>query len=385
MKNSDLGEQIMAQAYMTREPRIIAELYAKFPNIYLIGSVNKIAATFNSQIQEDVKKWLCQEIIKNELNKGLGANANTILTALQYGVDFYQPFGSLHLGEQIMAQACMAREPRIIAELYAKFPNIHLIGAVNKIAATFYPQTQEDVKKWLYQEIIKNEFNKGHSANINTILTALYEGVSFSYPYRKGLCFGEQVAIQAFISKESRLIAGLYACHPKINYVILVERVASIFDKQIQPEVKRWLYSEVIKNEFNKGPNANVYMVLAALQQGFDFYQIYDSRLTLGEQAMAQAFMAKEPKIIAEICRKYPNIDYITAVERVTNTFDKTCRLDVNIWLSQEVFKNRNSQDKALSEIKFGRFFTDSTLKSQDHKKREEDDESNQLSSNQPQ
>ncbi|KTD21395.1 Uncharacterised protein [Legionella londiniensis] len=274
MHSSD--EVAFAKAYAAKNSKAIAEIYAKYPNVDYVTVVEKIISGLDKQARSAAKEWFYQEVIKNELNKRLSANIHTVLTALQYGIDFYQPFGSLHLGEQIMAQAYMTREPRIIAELYAKFPNIHLIGSVNKIAATFYPQTQEDVKKWLCQEIIKNELNKRLGANTNTILTALQYGIDFYQPFGS-LHLGEQIMAQAYMTREPRIIAELYAKFPNIHLIGSVNKIAATFYPQTQEDVKKWLCQEIIKNELNKGLGANTNTILTALQYGIDFYQPFGS------------------------------------------------------------------------------------------------------------
>lgn len=392
----NLGEQVIAQAFINKStipPQQLQFIFNTVGALLTGESIQKIADSIIKEpnvthgagaTPQSVKVWIYQQRIINELMKSspLIPNVTIIDEALsqgpgvwniQYNTFPYQgPSGTFNLtiAEQTIAQAYMdPKYPSLLEKAYSQLKSAHKIPIdVAKISNLWHPNSTGPAN-WINQELVKietkqviiNEFKKGNRADLGVIQKVLSQNINLDADC--GLCNGltirEQTIAQAFLSEANtvqvkeilkKIDAQSTIDEKKINKVARV-----LFEKKEQfKQFSIQIASSIIQDELQQGSSANLSSIQMALSQNIRLEEpcSLNNELTVGEQAVAQAFISKGtilPEQLQFILNTAGSSLSKKSIQKIADSFTKEPNIAhgtgatphaVKIWIHQERIKN---------------------------------------------
>ena len=336
MDNLDPDEQAVVKAYLSND-------YKKIEDLSNLKKVNvvKIAEVFSLHVAPQVKTWIQHELIKldaqtaiiAEFHKGSAADLHLMQRLLSKNIHLNADCGlenGLTIGEQTIVQAFMhscLKSSTAVTQLQAIIVNTvfsflkpeQLQGIVNVICKQVQdPQanySKESIINWIYNAHVMYELGKS-SPDFEMILDALSQGKingnapAIDYSVKKDVHIifniAERLINHAYnrLKINPQLFAQVYAALKKQSITINAEKISKIANVAANPaDVAHRINQELINidarqaitNEFRYGSSADLNTIAMALSKQticLDIECGLNNNLTIGEQAIAQAFIS---------------------------------------------------------------------------------------------
>ncbi|RUQ85328.1 hypothetical protein [Legionella septentrionalis] len=240
---------------------------------------------------------------------------------------------------ELIRQCIEQKNADLFASIFQKYPKVNYVALIEQLAHKFDSAEKPQVKKWLYQEVMRNELKKNIYLNMETIMSAIQNGVDFNHRFNETSTFGENTFAYACVFQNPRLVSAFYEKNPHVNYIQAVENTVLQFSPSSQAFAKKWLYQEILTCEFEKEDGGDLAVILAALRAGINFFHPYKYALNLGERALLQAYICKEPRILQEISMQNPNLNYFAVIENALKDFSPLVKTMLRVWFYQEFLK----------------------------------------------
>ncbi|HHS8496379.1 hypothetical protein, partial [Legionella anisa] len=247
-------------------------------------------------------------LIKIELSKGPEADLKLIERILLQNINLNESsgFGDLTLGAYLIAQAFISKNSisPILLDFFFTLAKPHLDEhSIHKISDYLPGSTCSD---WIYQELIKDQFNKalqGKTIDTTIICTAFSKGKTIWNAKYGPLTLAEQAVFEAYRTNNPKLLEIVFTEFRKEKLSIEVDEIAQKMGEN-SPEFVNWVGARLekmelhhlLRNEFSKGPSADLITVRKILELGINLDKNSGLRddLTLGEHVIAQAFINKD-------------------------------------------------------------------------------------------
>lgn len=394
-----MAEQTIAYAYQTKDLNLLEKVYleakksrtlpinfVKISNYWYDPKNPMAMKNAAAWIKEEIKKTYYKDLIRAEFKNGSKANLATIQLLLSHQIDLEADCGlgnGLTIGEQALAQAYINKDLLVTLQLQEQLETSRFIldqTTLQKIADSFQnvPNSNsgvkpEEVQTWIYQEQMRYELTKirlSQSVHLDIIERALSQGKNvWGIPFNVvpfigpsgtfDLTLAEQAIVYACYSSNPTLLEMVYQEAKKAGTLPIDVVKISYYWYDIQypnnsQDAADWINQELVKiiqrehinsinNEFKKGEFASKKSILQSLSQGVNLAEKsgLGNGLTIGEQAIAQAFKSECPlmlkKVYSALKANAGSLINAQSIEKISKSFQKPQRV-VN-WINHELVK----------------------------------------------
>ncbi|HHU0102123.1 TPA: hypothetical protein ACT9MP_002830 [Legionella pneumophila] len=307
--------------------------------------------------------------IKLEFEKGSAADLKLIERILLQNINLNESsgFGDLTLGAYLIAQAFISRDSISSATLdfFFTLAKPHLDEPTIQKISDYLPNST--CSDWIYQELVKDQFNKalqGNTIDTAIIFTSFSKGKTIWNAKYGPITLAEQAVYEAYRTNNPKLLEIVFTELRKEKLSIEVDEIAkrigensSEFVNWVGVRLEKMELHHLLKNEFSKGPSADLITVRKILELGINLDTNSGLRggLTLGEHVIAQAFINKDsisPDTLAFFFNTIGTKLNPEKIKKIAVTFENP--QEISDWIYQQWITlelNKGVQGQKINEM----------------------------------